>query len=184
MAAAVVGALLDDCVLQEDVIEQLRADPSLDREVFEACVRFARAVVPPARSLNTTVWRVVRSPGADQHAYEGALRQAQALCRRYPNRAAFLTTRGVAEYRVESFQAALRSLQSRDELRPSSPAQVATVAMALHQLGTSAEAQAALERLQSLMRKSRYTNDIEAQAFLREAEQLIGNLETAAGASE
>jgi hypothetical protein len=53
------------------------------------------------------------------------------------------------------------------------PANLAFTAMALHKLGRTEEAKAALERLRTLLKDERFAQDEQAKAFLAEAEKLI-----------
>ena len=49
------------------------------------------------------------------------------------------------------------------------------LAMAHHRLGHTDEARKQLDRLRDLLQQDRWKNDADSQAFLREAEQLIGS---------
>ena len=79
-------------------------------------------------------------------------------------------------YRVSEYAAALEILTRSDKINAAGrdPAHLAFLAMTQHQLGQPAPARATLARLrETLQQDSRWANDVNAQAFLREAEALI-----------
>ena len=90
----------------------------------------------------------------------------------------YRTNLGVAQYRLREYQAAILALTRADQLRmqaqggPSSPADLAFLALAQHRVGQVQHARAALARLRESMKKPEWVNDEEALAFLREAETL------------
>jgi len=66
-----------------------------------------------------------------------------------------------------------RIVRTDDHLQPE-PANAAFTAMALHQLGRKPEAKAAIERLRDLCKDEQFAEDKKAQAFLAEAETILG----------
>ena len=91
-----------------------------------------------------------------------------------PDNLDFLNTLGVAYYRVGKYKKAIDTLGRCDKLRTESiPDDLAFLAMAQHQLGQKEQARATLERLRQVMKKWQWTNNVEAQGFLREAEDVL-----------
>ena len=127
-----------------------------------------------ARALNDAGWAVVCRPGAGASAYQRALRQAESACHLDPDNFHFLNTLGVAYYRVGKYQEALDTLGRCNKLRKESdPSDLAFVAMAQHQLGRKEQAHTTLERLRDVMKQPRWAGNAEAQAQLREAEEVL-----------
>ncbi len=74
--------------------------------------------------------------------------------------------------------AALETLKHSEEIRSESwletdPANLAFIAMALHQLNRTEEAQATLNRLRDLCKEDQFAEEKKARAFLAEAERLL-----------
>ena len=125
---------------------------------------------------------MVRKPDQPPDPYGHALRQAEAACRSGADTGVslgvYLTTLGVAQYRVGNYAEAVKTLSRSDEiiskrLGQSYPSDIAFLAMAQHRLGHTAEAGKLLDRLRQLLQQDRWKNDADSQAFLREAESLI-----------
>jgi hypothetical protein len=113
--------------------------------------------------------------------YAVALRRAEAAVRLGPgDDGLILTTLGVAQYRMGRYAEALDTLtmsESRKRLNfmrgGIQPADLAFLALVQHQFGKKDEAKATLGRLREVMKQPQWTNNPEAQGFLREAEELI-----------
>jgi tetratricopeptide (TPR) repeat protein len=95
-----------------------------------------------------------------------------------PNDGINLIILGVAQYRVGAYQDALTTLiqfkkWQADAHSEPDPGSVATMAMALHQLGRDEEAQAALNRLRVLLEDARLDRFRKGHAFAIEAEKLF-----------
>ena len=126
--------------------------------------------------------QMTRSPDNDQGAYRRALILAETAYSEDQQNADYLTTLGMARYRLGKNEAALAALNDAERLRAaagldSDGDNVAFVAMALHQLGRVEEARAKLHRLRAvgsgaagLIRSGGDTT----QRFLAEADTLIG----------
>ena len=107
-----------------------------------------------------------------------ALRYSEEACRLEPEDGSFLTTLGVAYYRVSNYEIALDVLVRSDKMsalkeQGSIPANLAFLAMAHQQLGHAQEAEAKLQLLRERMKDRRAAQDAQAQGFLREAEELL-----------
>jgi tetratricopeptide (TPR) repeat protein len=164
-------------MFRPEVLASLRADPALSEPVRRQAMALAELIPENPRSLNAAGWSVVRQPGAESAAYRLALRQAETACRLVPNNGTYLTTLGVAEYRVGKDREAVAALERADRLKKDlqespDPADLAFLALAHHRLGQTDQARAALSRLRELMKKLEGSRDETGQAFLREAEAL------------
>jgi dipeptidyl aminopeptidase/acylaminoacyl peptidase len=167
----------DVVLLRSEVMARLRKDPTLDAATREAALQVAGTLRDDPEQWNNAVWQVVRAPGAARDAYALALRQAEAAVQLDPGNGKYLTTLCGAHYRVGDWAKALETLERSGKLNGpkygAHPADLAFLAMALHQLGQEVEAQATLARLREVMKQSFWKPNAEAQGFLREAEELI-----------
>ena len=116
-----------------------------------------------------------REPDRSGEEYRRALGLAREAARLVPTYGPFVNTLGVALFRTGDFEAALETLTRSDKLQKGShPADAAFLARAHHRLGNKEAANEALERLRKLLADPKRAGDEESQAFLREAEALIG----------
>jgi tetratricopeptide (TPR) repeat protein len=86
-----------------------------------------------------------------------------------------LTVGGIGKYEMGRYEQALAMLTCVDKLRRTAnyefnPAEVAFIAMALHQLGRDQEAEAVLNQLRGLFEEGKHTNKL---SYLCKAEQLF-----------
>jgi WD40 repeat protein len=172
-----VQTLFDRLLLREDVVESLRGDATLSGPVQAQALALAEHYPQDARRLNGESWLVVKRPGEQPAAYLRALHLAEAACRIDSNDGPCLNTLGIAEYRLGRYQAALATLTRSDQLNSqasagSVPEDLVFLAMAHFRLGELDKADDALGRLREAMKKPRWANDAEAQAFLREVEEI------------
>jgi eukaryotic-like serine/threonine-protein kinase len=176
-AYQLVRSLFDKLVTQSAVLEYLAGanlSPPL-RE--EAKARAARYLQDPVR-LNEASWQVASQPKGSEAAFRRALLQAEEACRLAPDNGLLLNTLGVAQYRAGQYEAAAKTLMASDKLnavanKGSIPADLAFLAMALHQLGQKEKAQAILERLRKSMQSETWAKNEEAKAFAQQAESLV-----------
>jgi hypothetical protein len=185
-AEPLVESLFGTPLLQEDVIERLRADPALAEPVRALALEIARRTVDPPHVLNDVSWHIARAPNRRREDYERAVRHAEAASRRDPENGLIRNTLGVAQYRAERYVDALKTLTESDRLnaaafKGSMPGDLAFLAMAHHRLGHGAEARACLDRLREAMKTPRWRTDTEAVGFLREAETLVGAPDSGGG---
>jgi WD40 repeat protein/tRNA A-37 threonylcarbamoyl transferase component Bud32 len=175
---SLVRELFDRLALRSEVLLHLRTDPMLDAATRAAAVQVADSVPEDPEQLKNAAWLVIRGRAGDHGAYALAVRQAEAAVQTAPGNGRYLTTLGAAEYRGGDYAKALETLGRSEQLNAPAAsthaANLAFLAMAHQQLGQGEQAQALLAQLRDLMKRSRWGQDAEAQAFLREAEQLIG----------
>ncbi len=128
-------------------------------------------------ALRKAGWVIAREPKRERDAYELALKAATMYLAEKPDEFAVVNTKGVLEYRLGRFEAALATLAKSDahytESEGGSPADVAFIALAHKRLGHGDEARAALGRLRELMQRKKYASNATARAFLGEAEALF-----------
>jgi hypothetical protein len=182
-AAHAVEPLFRKGLLRSEVQTALTADGRLNPAVREEALKLADIMVENAYELNEASWAVVRNADAGAAANELALRRAEAACR-LANNGMNLNTLGVAQYRVGLYREALNTLEpeplNEEPHKWPNPADVAFIAMAQHQLGQKAQAQATMIRLRKVMQQPEWQINDDAQNFLREAEELL-NGKPAAG---
>ncbi|MCI0459441.1 MAG: hypothetical protein L0Z62_21030 [Gemmataceae bacterium] len=161
---------------QADVLEHLQSALLLHpqaRQMALELVKHYRGETDPDR-YHQASWAVVRQPYLNAFQYGFALQQAKAASQLAPDQAEYRTVLGVAQYRLGRYPDALATLTRPDRMSAGSPAELAFLAMPQHRLGQTEQAQATLARFRETMRKLKWAQNGEAQAFLREAETLTG----------
>jgi WD40 repeat protein len=173
-AARIVTPLFAEPLLRPEVLAALRANPHLAPALRQEALALAETYPEDAPELNRASWAVLRKPTAAAAVYQEALRQVEAACHVIPDYPPFLNGRGIAYYRLGKYQEALETLTLCNKLQKASdPRDLAFLAMTQHELGQAEEAQVILAWLQEVMRQPRWATDADAQAFLREAEELL-----------
>jgi WD40 repeat protein len=166
---------------RKDVIERIRTSQSISEPVRQRALKLAESFpeeqdpkryVEAARAL-------ARQPHLAETWYRQALRQAEVACGLAPERGEFLTTLGMAHYRLGNYREAAETLARAEQLNLKTtsgavPADLAFLALTHHRLGQSDRAMAALARLRDILKQDKWAADEEAQAFLCEAEALTG----------
>jgi WD40 repeat protein/serine/threonine protein kinase len=115
-AGPLVESLFGRLFLRSEVVAALRADAHLSEAVRQEALKLAETFAENASALNNASRAVVRRTGADAAAFQQALRQAEAACRLFPDNADYLTTLGVAHYRVGKYQEAVQALTRSDQI--------------------------------------------------------------------
>jgi WD40 repeat protein len=179
-ALGLVRFLYTQTLHKADVLARLRSDKAISEAVRQRALTLAGIWREHLADHNAASWAVVRQPGAEAAAYRLALGRMEEVCRLASDNPSYLRTLGVAQYRVGRYPEALESLTRADRLEqalspatPPSPAALAFLAMAHHQLGQEEQAQASLTRLQDTVQKPPWNRNEEAQALLREAQALL-----------
>jgi WD40 repeat protein/predicted Ser/Thr protein kinase len=155
-----------------DVLDYLRTSAMIRPEVQKLALARAerhREETDPER-FHQAGWALVRQPYLNGFQYRFALRQADAACRLAPEHNKYLTTRGLAQYRVGNYKEALATLTQADEKNKGVPADLAFLAMTQQQLGQKDQARATLERLRQTVSRPEWLKQDQAQAFWREAQ--------------
>jgi WD40 repeat protein len=203
-ALGLLGYLFAGPLCKEDVRGYLRTSPTitpLAREMALALIKPYREEINAER-YHQASWAILRQPYLNSFQYGFALRQADTACRLAPQCGLYWTTLGMAQYRAGQYRAARATLAQADllhraaaagraslaqqlpqaivplwyvqPLRQAIPANLAFLAMTHHQLGQARLAQAALARVRNIAEKRESVEDEKVQAFVREAEALIG----------
>jgi tetratricopeptide (TPR) repeat protein len=173
-----VADLFGQMHLRVDVLERLRTLPGMSPSRRQEVLAVAQTYPEDPSALNDLAREVVKLPGGEMSGYRKALRYSEEACQLEPEDGSFLTTLGVAYYRVGNYEKALDVLVRSDQINAlrdqgSGPADLAFLAMTHLQLGHANEAQAKLQLLQERMRDPRSARVAQAQGFLREAEELL-----------
>jgi tetratricopeptide (TPR) repeat protein len=173
-----VADLFGQMPLRADVLERLRTLPRMSPSRRHEVLAVAETYPEDPSALNKLAREVVKQPGGEMSGYRKALRYSEEACRLGPEDGSFLTTLGVACYRVGNYEKALDVLARSDQInalrdKASGPADLAFLAMTHLQLGHAKEAQAKLQLLRERMKDPRWALDAQAPGFLREAEELL-----------
>jgi eukaryotic-like serine/threonine-protein kinase len=174
----IVADLFHQLGHRADVLKRLELSPDLSPDRRRVALDIARSYPEDPAVLNDLARALTKPPGRDPADYRRALRCALAACRLEPDKSAFLSTLGVAYYRVGNYEKVLDVLSRSDKINAledtgSRPTDLAFLAMAHQQLGHTKEAAAKLQLLRERMNDPRFAKDAGAQVFLREAEELL-----------
>jgi eukaryotic-like serine/threonine-protein kinase len=161
-----IGRLIELCVLQQ----RWNDANALGIQM----IRDAQAGVSDGISFNRAAWRVVRSRGLSPQAYEMARDIAQRAVDLNPEHGPWLNTLGVAQYRVGRYREALATLLKADARSGGKFLEdAAFLAMTHHQLGQHAEANSALQRMNAIASKSKFTIKPDRWPIAAEAHALL-----------
>jgi hypothetical protein len=177
-AQAVVAPLFVRLVKKAAVLHYLRQHPHADEKFRAELMARAERYVQVPEDLNDASWKIVREPNAKPEDYQRALLQAEAACSLQAGAGYFLTTLGVAQYRLGKYAEALRTLAQSDKLNgqgfdTSLSIDLAFLAMTEYRLDHKDKAQHYLNRLREARKQERWYRNNEPAAFLREAETLL-----------
>ena len=151
--------------------------PSPPGEIPQAASAIAESSFAPNPNdltrLHQFCWMVVREPLHAAMTFRLAHHVMETICRWQPNNGVYLSALAVAQYRIGEYQATLDTLAKAEEFMPGTPMSLAFQAMARFRLGDKAGSLALLGRLVQVVHLPSWHQDIEAAAFLREAQSLI-----------
>jgi tetratricopeptide (TPR) repeat protein len=172
-----VADLFVQMLLRADVLERLRTLPGMSPSRRQEALAVAQTYPENPNELNKLAWELVKPPGGEMSGHRKALRFSEEACQLEPENGDFVSTLGVACYRVGNYEKALDVLSRSDKINGlregSRPTDLAFLAMAHQQLGHTKEAAAKLQLLRERMNDPRFAKDAGAQVFLREAEELL-----------
>jgi WD40 repeat protein/serine/threonine protein kinase len=179
-AVNIVGTLLAKTLLKADLLETLRSDKSLGKEVRAAAINRASRIADDPARLNLGSWQIVARADASSSEYRVALRAANEAVRLSPDNFDFINTLGAAQYRVRRYADAIaafsRSNEHHSKLKDAGgpqPAELAFLAMAHHALGHAADAQAFFRQLTDLLKRDKWKLNDEARALYEEAKRTL-----------
>jgi len=179
IARKLVEKLYSKSGLYRDVISELQSDVTIDSPVRKVALQIANSLTwEDAVKLTNEAWETVSLPDKDVAAYQVALEKASKANALEPNDPAILNTLGPSQYRLGSYEDALKTLTTSEQILSSAkeepdPVNIAFTAMTLHKIGRADEAKNALEKLRELCKDEQFAEDIEVQALLAEAEKLF-----------
>ena len=151
-----VDALFAQDLLKPEVLERMKTETGITEPMRQQAMQLVQGGQENAGALNLRSMRIVLNPGRTADEYRDALKHAEVACRIDDN-AYFLTTLGVAQYRVGQYAQALQMLIRSDQLNAnrfggSTPNDIAFLAMTHDRLGHVDEAKKLLERLRQFAR--------------------------------
>ncbi len=169
--------------LKADLLEAICSKTDLSPLLRQEAMLLMEHYVESTKLLNLRSQAIVRQPSKKPAEYQLALRCVEAACRLDSMDSSYLTTLGMAQYRVGMYQEAVDTLRRASQLNSVTlgdprPADLAFLAMSLFRLDKKEEAQATLQRLQAVMRKPSWAKQSESRDFLREAEGVIAGRAT------
>ncbi len=183
-ARRLVEKLYSKCESYRDVVSHLQNDGTFDLEVRRLAIQMANSRKwEDAETLRREVLSLVASPANDIEAYRAALAKAEKANDWEPNDPAVLNTLGGAQYRLDSYEDAFKTLVRSAKILSDAgeepdPWNLAFKVMTLHKIGQVEEAKAALEQLRGLSKDEQFAEDMEIQGLLAEAEGLIEGKKT------
>jgi hypothetical protein len=174
-AVGLLDSLFAKPLRKADVIDYLKKAPTIRPRARQLALSF---VVGYHEETNPEIyhqesWALVRQAYLNAFQYRFALLQAEHACRLAPERENHRIGLGAALYRSKRYREAIETLSAVDRLGKSSPAVLAFLAMAHHQLEQREQARSALARLRELLNQPRWKKDAEALDLAHEAEVLI-----------
>jgi WD40 repeat protein len=174
-ARSLVGFLFRKPMLRAEVLRTIQDQGTISNKVRDHALALAEHYPEDAEGFHAVARSVVGHPGAAANRYRLALQQAETACRLAPENGEYLTTRGMAQYRLGEYQLALETLTAADRLSAVPPAArsaatLAFLAMTQHRLALQGQAQATLDRLREQMGEPPWADDEAARAWRQEAE--------------
>ncbi len=131
-----VADLFGQMPLRADVLERLGKLPDMGSSRRQEVLAVAQTCPEDLSALNNLARELVRLPGGEMSGYRKALRYSEEACQLEPENGDFVSTLGVAYYRVGNYEKALDVLSHSDKLsalgdKGSRPTDLAFLAMAL-----------------------------------------------------
>jgi WD40 repeat protein/serine/threonine protein kinase len=165
--------------LRTHVVARLQELPGLSELRRRAAIAAAETHPEDPTELDELAWEQLSLPGRPMADYGKALRYGERACQLEPENRTYLTTLGVAHYRLGNYDKALDTLLRLHEIGQkqryaSSPENLAFLAMTQQCLGRAQEAKGYLQQLRGLLKRGGYVvRNAEPEELLREAEELI-----------
>jgi Tol biopolymer transport system component len=176
-ALGLLDSLFAKPLCKADVIDYLTHSPTIRpqaRQLALALVDRYHEETNPER-YHQESWALVRQAYFNGFQYRFALLQAEHAYRLRPDGPGYRLGLGAALYRAGRYQEAIETLRRGDRPDTGSPAALAFLAMAHHQLGQREQARAVLGRLRALFDQPHPMKDPEAIDLMHEAEALIAS---------
>ena len=178
-ARKIVDELHEKHGLYREVISQLQHNVTPDPAVRKLAMQIANCRKwEDGEKLRKEAWKTIGSPDKDVETCRAALANAEKANGWEPNDPAILDTLGAAQYRLGSYEDALKTLAKSTRMLSDAkvdpdPVNTAFTAMILYRIGRTDEAKATLIRVRELSKERPFVGDTQLQALLAEAETLI-----------
>jgi len=183
VARKIVDELHERLGWYREVISQLQRDVTLGPAVRKLTLQIASSrkwedTEKLENELENEAWKVIVAPDNDVKAYQAALEKAVKANALEPNDPPILTTLGAGQYRVGSYEDALKTLTKVERILSETgeepdPWNLAFKVMTLYKINRLEVAKSALEQLRELCKDERFAEDIKVQDLLAEAEKLL-----------
>jgi hypothetical protein len=162
---------------KREILDEIRDDEKIDHAFRREALRFVERYPENIPYLHWCSRLAVGRRGLTLAQYRQALHQAEAACSADSSDVTYLTTLGMAEYRLARFTEALSALTRAARLArsPIEPVNLAFHAMALFRLGRAKESRDRLCELHERLKRPDQAQAAETEGWLREAEDLIGS---------
>jgi tetratricopeptide (TPR) repeat protein len=160
---------------KQDILDEIRKNQKISDQVRQDALSLVEQFPENRRFIHWRSRATVVRDSLPTTEYRLALRQAQAVCGGEPGNPTYLTTLGMAQYRLGMFREGLSTLRSARSNNSTTvdPVNLAFQAMAQFRLGQKDEAQKRLRELRESLSAPNKVENQEAEGLLREAERLI-----------
>jgi len=179
-ARRLVDKLYSKCGSYRDVISELRIDATIEPHISILAIQIANSRKwEDADKLKRESFEIACLPNKDIDAYKLSLEKAEKANRWEPNDLAILIALGAAQYRLDSYEDALKTLAKSERILSDTeeepdPSNLAFKTMIMYRIGRIKEAKSGLEQLRELCKQEEHLAwDMEIQGLLAEAEKLI-----------
>jgi WD40 repeat protein/serine/threonine protein kinase len=161
---------------KQDILDEIRKDQTISDQVRQDRLSLVEQFPENRRFIHWRSRATVVRDSLPTTEYRLALRQAEAVCRAEPGNPTYLTTLGMAQYRLGMFREGLSTLTGAARSTNSAtidPVNLAFQAMAQFRLGQKDEAQKRLRELRESLSAPNNVENQEVEGLLRAAERLI-----------
>jgi len=178
-ARKIINKLYKEQGFYHKVIDKLQTEKALDETVSKVAMQIANSRKrEDALKLRRQAWVTAILSDEDMTSYQEALAKAEKANDWEPNDPDVLDTLGIAQYRLGSYEKALKTLTKSarilsDAGEESDPWNLAFKAMTLHRTGWEKEAKIALEQLRKFCKDEKIAKYTKLYDLLSEAEKLI-----------
>jgi WD40 repeat protein/serine/threonine protein kinase/tetratricopeptide (TPR) repeat protein len=172
-AAATFEKLSRGILLKSELMIGIQEE-SVSDEVRRHLLELAKGFHEEPAKLNASAWSIVADGNASKNDKERALRLVTAACKLDGKSGEYSVTLGLAQYRLEMYDAAIVSMLHANDLVTSEtglPIHLSILAMAYHQRGLTEKATETLARLKTA--KETFPIAGLNRSLLQEAENLI-----------
>lgn len=167
---------INNGLTKQDLRDAIRQDKTIAEPLRDDALRLIERYPENVRFLHWCSRAAVSCENLQMTEYKLALRQAEAASRAEPANAAYLTTLGMARYRLGMFADGLNTLtcaMRSNNTTIRDPVNLAVQAMVSFRLGQKDEARNRLRELRELLKGPNAVENEEAEHLLREAARLI-----------